>query len=158
MKKPVKSIKSAIGNWQSAMLLAFALFALSAVKCPAQIFTGGVGVLGTSNAVVQLAFQTQTNPAFCSLIGRTLQIPHIDTNQTVTVAYGHVFSGYGLTNLWIDATNQYSFPASNGWVQGQSWTTNIPAANFTVPVTPVGQIQVYTNGTANAASNNFIFQ
>jgi hypothetical protein len=123
-----------------------------------QIFVGSVGVLGTSNAVVQSNFQPITNTAYGSLIGRTLSVANITTNETITVAYGYVFSGCGLTNLFILATNVYTFPASNGWVQGQTFTTNIAAVNFSIPVTPVGQITCTTNAGASNYSNNVIFQ
>ena len=102
---------------------------------------------------MQSSFVQQTNLAFSSLAGRTLQIQNINTNETVTVAYGYIFSGSGLTNVWIAVTNQYSFPASNGWVNGATFTTNIPPASFTVPVTPVGQINI-----SSTYSNNVIFQ
>ena len=139
-----------------ALALSFALlFAAAPVK--AQIFYGGVGVIGTSNAVIQNAFVIQTNFAFVSLAARTLQIPYVYTNTTATVAYGAVFSGFGLTNYTILITNQFSFPASNGWLNGQTFTTNIAPLVFSVPITPLGSITFQTNG-ATSYSNNVIFQ
>jgi hypothetical protein len=137
----------------------FTLIALLGINTGrAQIFSGGIGVIGTSNAVVQNAFVTQTNVAFINLVGRTLQLQGITTNETVTVAYGTIWSGYGLTNINIGVTNQYTFPASNGYVQGQTVILTIPSYSYTVPITPIGQITITTNNGANVYSNYVLFQ
>jgi hypothetical protein len=113
----------------------------------------GVGVTGTSNALVQVGFQPVTNTAYSSLVQRTLQIQNINTNETITVGYGYVFSGNGLTNIQILATNQYSFPSSAGWTNGATFTTNIPAQSYYINVSPVGQISI-----SGSYSNNILFQ
>lgn len=133
----------------------------------AQIFGGGTGVIGTSNAVVQNSFVIQTNFAFVTLPARSLQLQGINTNEQATVVYGAILSNLGgLTNLAVLVTNQFTFPASNGWLPGATFTTNIPPFTFSVPVTPVGQIQIYTNGFGSSVqgpgtgsvSNSVIFQ
>ena len=150
MKTLVNKLKSsALG-----ILAAVTLFAsMAPTPATAQIFSSGVGVIGTSNAVVQVNFQTVTNQAYSSLLPRTLVLQNINTNETVTVAYGYVFSGFGLTNLWYGPTNVFTFPASNGWVNGATFVTNISAVTVAVPVTPVGQLIISGN-----YSNNVIFQ
>jgi len=145
-----------------SVLFLMLLLAMLTVNVDAQIFSGGVGVIGTSNAVVQNSFVTQTNFAYVSLPARTLQLQGINTNESATVSYNMCFSGFGLTNLWLSVSNQFTFPASNGFVQGQNFTTNIAPFSFAIPVTPVGQIMIYTNGVApssiSAISNNVILQ
>lgn len=154
MKRIKESFKDTLAACAGAALATMLLFGVS----KGQIFNGGIGVIGTSNAVVQNAFITQTNTAFVQLSARTLQLQGITTNETVSVAYGAVFSGYGLTNIWILGTNFYTFPASNGYVQGQTVIIPYPSYTFTAPITPLAQIQIYTNSGANAYSNTVSFQ
>jgi len=158
MKKALRSLIPAPRSLLAAALCLCASVVISwfASSASAQIFTGGVGVLGSSNALVQVSFLPVTNLAYSSLVQRTLQIQNVQTNETITVAYGYIFSGNGLTNVYCLATNVYTFPASNGWVTGSTFTTNIGATTFSVPVQPVGLIQIYSN--AVPWSNNVIFQ
>jgi hypothetical protein len=151
---PFLRAKSFVSSYFRVRLFLLALLLPCAAS--AQIFTGGVGVLGSSNALVQVSFLPVTNLAYSSLVQRTLQIQNVQTNETITVAYGYIFSGNGLTNVYCLATNVYTFPASNGWVTGSTFTTNIGATTFSVPVQPVGLIQIYSN--AVPWSNNVIFQ
>lgn len=130
----------------TGLLILLAVFSLNTAQ--AQIFTGGIGVIGTSNAPVQNTFVIQTNVAFVSLSPRTLQLVGISTNEVVTNYYGTIFSGIGIAPVWIGATNILYFPASNGFTMGQTFTTNFPGINLVVPITPIGQINIYSNGVA----------
>jgi hypothetical protein len=150
-----------------SVLLATLAIVLFVNESESQIFSGGVGVYGTSNAVVLNSFVQQTNFAFVTLPSRTLQLQGINTNESATAVYGAIFSNLGgLTNFTVLVTNQFTFPASNGWVQNATFTTNIPPFTFTVGITPIGQMMIYTNGFGStvqgvglgSVSNNVLFQ
>ena len=127
------------------LLLALWLALLVAPHARAQIFYGGVPVTNSASAAVQVAFVALTNQASSTLPARTLQILNIQTNQTITVYYGYVLPGQ--TNLFLINSNIYTFPASNGWANGMTFTTNVASVFNSVPVLPYGQINLgnYTN-------------
>ena len=129
----------------SALLLILALLLAFASPARAQIFYGGVSVTNSAFAPVQSSFVLLTNLASSTLPARTLQVLNIQTNQTITVYYAYAFAGY--TNLFLLNSNIYTFPASNGWVNGATFTTNVASVFNSVPIQPYGQINLgsFTN-------------
>lgn len=129
----------------ATLLLLLALWLALLTPARAQIFYGGVSVTNSAFAPVQNSLVLLTNVASSTLPSRTLQILNIQTNQTVTVYYAYAFAGY--TNLFLVNSNIYTFPASNGWVNGATFTTNIASVFNSVPIQPYGLINLgsYTN-------------
>ena len=134
----------------SALLLILALLLACASPARAQIFYGGVPVTNSAFAPVQSAFVLLTNVASSTLPARTLQVLNIQTNQTITVWYAYAFAGY--TNLFLVNSNIYTFPASNGWANGMTFTTNVASVFNSVPIQPYGLINLGT------FTNTILFQ
>ena len=139
----LNSIKGHLAAAKVALLLFALLLGLGTAH--AQIFYGGVMVTNSASAPIQVGFVQVTNNAASSLQARTLQVQNINTNQTIVAYYGYVLPGQ--TNLFLVNSNVFTFPASGGWTNGATFTTNISSVFNVVPVLPYGQINVgsYSN-------------
>ena len=115
---------------------ALALACLLPTVGRAQIFYTASNVVTYAAAPVQVGFQPVTQTAYNSLIGRTLQVGNINTNQTIVVGYGYTWTGWGGSNLLVAVTITNTFPASAGWTNGATWTTNIPAQTLAPSLAP----------------------
>lgn len=144
-------MKTLIHKLKSSLTIRLAICAASAALAvtpvPAQIFYGGITIVGTSNAPVQTAFVPITNLAYSSLQSRNLMVQNIQTNQTIIISYGYTWSGWGGTNLYVAGSITNTFPASAGWTNGATWVTNVAAMTYQPPISPWGIINLgnYTN-------------
>ena len=130
---------------RAALAVAFLVTCLS--PGTAQVFYGGITVIGTSNAPVLVNFLPVTNTAFSTLQARTLQIQNLVSNSTVTVSYGYQWAGLGGTNLFVQNTLTTNFNGA-GFTNGSTVIIPLPQNQNLVPIQPWG---VYT--ATNAAGN-----
>jgi hypothetical protein len=124
-----------------ALIVALCLLGMSA---SAQVFYGGVTVIGTSNAPVQVNFANLQGYASITCPSRTLQLQNTASNEVYVLGYYGNFSGMGGTNLYLLGALTNTLPGA-GWTPGTVFTTNIPAQTFQVPITAWGQIAISNN-------------
>lgn len=133
------------------------LFALLTISAHAQVFYGGVTVIGTSNAPVQVNFVNVVGYASVTCPARTLQLQNTSTNEVYVLSYLGQFQGMGGTNMYLLGSLTNQLPGPGSWVNGSTFTTNIPAQTFLVPIVPWGQIAISNNVSA-ALTNNVLLQ
>jgi len=126
----------------AALLLLLALLCLPA---HAQIFFGGSNIVGTATMPVLLNFQPQTNYASSYLVGRTLVIQNLVSNETATATYA--YAAPGISNLYVTATLTTNFNGA-GLTNGSTVYITVPAGLNLVPLSPWG-----TFTCTNAAGN-----
>jgi hypothetical protein len=114
------------------------------MSASAQVFYGGVTVIGTSNAPVQVNFANLQGYVSITCPSRTLQLQNTASNEVYVLGYYSQFSGLGGTNLYLLGALTNTLPGP-GWTNGTTFTTNIPAQTFQVPVTAWGQIAISNN-------------
>jgi hypothetical protein len=141
----MKKIRSFFRPLRSLALVGLALLGVHTAS--AQVFYGGITVVGSSNAPVLNNFMSVTNTASSLLSARTLVIQNVVSNSTVTANYGYQWAGLGGTNLYIQNTFSTNFNGA-GITNGSTVVITLPANYNTVPIQPWG-----TYACTNAAGN-----
>lgn len=137
------------------LLLASLLFVCS-LAARAQIFSGYTVVTNSTYAPILSSFLTVSNYATQPVATHTLMVTNITTNETIFVSYGAQFPGAAGSNMYVVGAFYTNFPASNGWVNGSTWTWQIPAQFYQVPVTPWANFYPSNNVTTAIPTNGVI--
>ena len=146
LRGAANALKGHIGK--AAALLLFLL--LLAMPASAQVFYGGVTVIGSSNSPVLVNFTPITNTASSSLYPRVLLIQNVVSNSTVTASYGYQWAGLGGTNLFLQNTITTNFNGA-GLANGSTVIIYLPAFQNNVPIQPWGTYSC-TNASGNVTN------
>ena len=121
------------------------LLLIAALPALAQFNTGSP-VTGTTNVPLIVGSTIPTNTAYFFLPSKYLMLSGVaSTNEVAIFSYG--FTVAGQTNPIILGSLTNAFTLANGGTNGGTWSTNIPAMSFNVPIVPWAQsaIGAYTN-------------
>lgn len=137
------------GHLKTTVTLLALVLAL-ALPASAQVFSGGLTIVGSSNAPVQVNFVPITNTAYSTLPARTLLIQNLVSNSTVNVNYGYQWAGLGGTNLFLANNFTTNFNGA-GLTNGSTVIIYLPQLQNMVAIQPWGNYTA-TNSLGNVTN------
>jgi hypothetical protein len=136
------------------LLIGIAVFGLAMIS-KAQIIGNYTAVTGTNYYNVLYSFQVQSNLNSIAFTPHTLQITNVITNTTYNASYGLVFSGQAATNMIVLGTLTTNLVASNGWVNGSTFTWQFPSQGYQFSVSPTASLGISNPGFSSGSVTNY---
>jgi len=141
-------MKKNLKKFLKVSLLTFGIVTAFVLSADAQ-FSTGITVTGTTNAMLPISGSVPSNSVTFYVPLKPLTLSGIVTNETANLSYG--VAVFGSTNPIFVNTLTLTFPASAGYTNGSTFTTNIPAQSVLCYSLPWVQAQ-FTNAAGNVTN------